>query len=291
MKNILVVLFIFLINFSVSGMEKTKQEEKTGILLVSFGTSYANAQSALDHIEAQVKDAFPGIEVRWAFTSNIIRNILKKRGRLIDSPAEALAKMGADGFTKIAVQSLHIIPGEEFENLQKTVNAFNHIPKNTKKIVLGKPLLYHHEDIAETCNALLNILPPERQSDEGVVFMGHGTTHSSNIYYPGVQYYLWQHSSLLFLGTVEGYPGLDEIISALKVNKVKTVWLQPFMSVAGDHAQNDMAGEESDSWKSILEAEGFNVKLVLKGLAEFDPINNIWIKHLKELFENQTQFP
>ena len=285
MKIKIIALAIFLINITASGMEEHKQIEKTGILLISFGTSYANAQSALDHINAQVKEEFPEVEIRWAFTSNKIRNILKKRGKTIDSPAEALSKMGADGFTKIAVQSLHVIPGEEFENLQKTVNAFNHIPKNAQKIVLGKPLLYHHEDIVEACAALHSILPEERKSGDAVVLMGHGTAHQSNIYYPGVQYYLWQQSPLIFLGTVEGYPRLAEIISELKAKKVKTVWLQPFMSVAGDHAQNDMTGDEPDSWKSQLEAAGFTVNPVLKGLAEFNAIDAIWIKHLKEVFE------
>ncbi len=281
MKIKIIAIAIFLINLTASGMREHKQEGKTGILLVSFGTSYANAQSALDHIDVQIKEEFPGIEVRWAFTSNKIRNILKKRGRTIDSPAEALAKMGADGFAKIAVQSLHVIPGEEFENLVKTVSAFNHIPKNTQKIVLGKPLLYHHEDIVETCAALHSILPEERKSTDAVVLMGHGTSHQSNIYYPGLQYYLWQQSPLVFLGTVEGYPSLDEVILELKKQNTKMVWLQPFMSVAGDHAQKDMVGNEPDSWKSQLETAGFTVKPVLKGLAEFDVINAIWIKHLK----------
>ncbi|PIF02224.1 MAG: sirohydrochlorin cobaltochelatase [Draconibacterium sp.] len=283
LKLRLIILMSIIMALTASGMDKHKQVEKTGILLVSFGTSYANAQSALNHIDTLVKEAFPGVEVRWAFTSNIIRNILKKRGHSIDSPAEALAKMGADGFTKIAVQSLHIIPGEEFETLRKTVSAFNHIPKNTQKIVLGAPLLNQHEDIVETCNALHSILPAKLKTTDAMVFMGHGTQHPSNIYYPGVQYYLWQHSPLIFLGTVEGYPGLDKIISGLKAKKVKTVWLQPFMSVAGDHAQNDMAGDEPDSWKSQLETAGFEVKPILKGLGEFDAIDAIWIKHLKEV--------
>jgi len=285
LKFRLITLISIIMALTASGMDKHKQAEKTGILLVSFGTSYTNAQVALDHIDLQVKEVFPGIEVRWAFTSIIVRNILKKRRRMIDSPAEALARMGADGFTKIAVQSLHVIPGEEFENLQKTVNAFNQIPKSSQKIVLGKPLLYRHGDIVETCTALQTILPAEREPTDAIVWMGHGTAHPSNIFYPGVQYYLWQQSPLLFLGTVEGYPGLDEIISGLKAKEVKTVWLQPFMSVAGDHAQNDMAGDKPDSWKSHLEAAGFMVKPVLKGLAEFDAIDAIWIRHLKEVVD------
>ncbi len=285
MKINLLIVLVLLFNLNTTGMNKTKQEEKTGILLVSFGTSYANAQTALDHIGEQVRKTFPGIEVRWAFTSNIIRNTLKTKGRSVDSPAEALAKMGADGFTKIAVQSLHVIPGEEFEDLQKTVAAFNHIPKNAQKVVLGKPLLYRHEDITETCAALRTILPADRAPGDAIVMMGHGTSHESNIYYPGLQYYLWQQSPLLFLGTVEGYPGLKEIIAELKAEKVKTVWLMPFMSVAGDHAQNDMAGDSPGSWKSQLKNAGFTVKPIIKGLGEYDAVDAIWINHLKEVID------
>ncbi|MGV8139007.1 MAG: sirohydrochlorin cobaltochelatase [Mangrovibacterium sp.] len=277
--------FFALIVFNLTGMAMIKEmpKEKTGILLVSFGTSYSDAQGALDHVEDQVRKAFPDIEIRWAFTSDMIRNKLKKQNRYIDSPAEAMAKMGSEGFTRIAVQSLHIIPGEEYESLQKTVNAFNHISKNGQTIRLGKPLLYRNEDIAAVCDVLEKIVPDERAGGEAVVFMGHGTPHPSNIYYPGVQYYLWEKSALYFLATVEGYPGLNEIFPKLKEQQIKTVWLIPFMSVAGDHAQNDMAGDEPESWKSQLEAAGYIVKPVLKGLAGYDEIAGIWVNHLKEV--------
>lgn len=278
-------LIALLICLSANSMEQQKKAEKTGILLVSFGTSYENAQVAFDHFDAQVKKAFPGVEVRWAFTSNMIRAKLKKQGRIIDSPAEALAKMGADGFTKIAVQSLHIIPGEEFEDLQKTVSAFNHIPKNAQKVILGTPLLYKHADIEEACAAIMSILPAEKKPNDAMVFMGHGTDHISNIYYPGVQYYFWQKSPMIFLATVEGYPGLNEIIAELKAKHVKTVWLQALMSVAGDHAQNDMTGSNPNSWESKLKAEGFIVKPIMKGLAEYDAIDAIWINHLKSVMD------
>lgn len=286
MKNLLVkfavcsLLFMLIINNDSMAKSMT---DKTGILLVSFGTSYPDAQVALDHVDREVKKTFPGIEIRWAFTSAIIRNKLKKQGRYVDSPAEALAKMGSEGFTRIAVQSLHIIPGEEYENLQKTVDAFNQIPKNARTIRLGKPLLYRHEDIAAVCDVLEAILPAERAPGDAVVLMGHGTSHLSNIYYPGVQYYLREKSPLYFLATVEGYPGLNELFPKLKEQQVKTVWLVPFLSVAGDHAQNDMAGDEPESWKSQLEAAGYTVKPVLKGLAEYDEMVNIWVNHLKEV--------
>lgn len=283
-KTKLIALILIMINLNTMAASHEKNSGKKGILLVSFGTSYANAQNALDNIEEEVKKAFPDVEVRWAYTSNIIRRKLKKQGQSIDSPSEALARMGSDGFTHIAVQSLHVIPGEEYESLRKTVSAFNHIPKNTKAILIGKPLLYAHQDVSNLTEALVNTFPSEIKKDEAVLLMGHGTHHPSNIYYPGMQFYLSQKSPMYFMGTVEGYPELSDIIPTLKAQKVKTIWLMPFMSVAGDHAQNDMAGEGPDSWKSQLEAEGFKVNVVMKGLAEYDSIVQIWVNHLTEVF-------
>lgn len=276
----MVLSIVLMLTVITESMAKTNTE-KTGILLVSFGTSYAEAQVALDNIDEEVKKNFPEIEVRWAFTSNIIRRKLAKQGRHVDSPAEAIAKMGNDGFTKLAVQSLHIIPGVEYESLKKTVDAFNQIPKGVKQLALGKSLLYEHDNIKELCSKLERGFPTTRL-DDAIVLMGHGTFHQSNIYYPGVQYYLWQLSTRYFMGTVEGYPNLDDVLFSLKKQKIKRIWLMPFMSVAGDHARNDMAGDDADSWKSILEAEGYEVKPLLKGLAEQDDIVNIWINHLKD---------
>ncbi len=282
--NLLLLIFLT-INLNLMAAPHSPKESKTGILLISFGTSYSNAQKALDNIEDEVKKSFPNTEVRWAFTSNFIRKKLKKQGKYIDSPAEALAKMANDGFSKIAVQSLHIIPGEEYENLAKTVEAFNQMPKNAEAVLIGHPLLYYHDDIAKVVDSIEAILPKEIKKGDALLFMGHGTHHMSNIYYPGVQYYLWQKSPLFFLATVEGYPELGDVLPKLKENKVKTVWLMPFMSLAGDHAQNDMAGNEPDSWKSILEAEGYEVKTIMSGLGEYDSIVAIWIEHLKKIID------
>jgi len=287
MKKIITIqLFLFLL-FTLNiqnSYARHKTETKKGILLVTFGTSYAEARVAFQNIEEQVKTEFPGVEVRWAFTSKIIRKILKKRGELIDSPTEALAKMGENGFTHVAVQSLHIIPGEEYENLKLTVEAFNKMPKGIRTAKLGNPLLYFDTDNKR----LASFIDAEYKKDTGVqsavVFMGHGTHHSANIYYPGFQYYLSQKSNKYYLGTVEGFPMLEQVIPELEACEIKNITLVPFMSVAGDHARNDMNGEEADSWKSVLEKEGFNVETVLKGLAEYDPVVDIWVEHLKEAF-------
>jgi sirohydrochlorin cobaltochelatase len=281
---IIVLLFSFFTSQSESLFAHGKQQDKKGILLVTFGTSYPEARKSFTNIEEKVRIEFPGVEIRWAYTSKIIRSILKKRGESIDSPAEALAKMGEDGFTHVAVQSLHVIPGEEYENLYATVMAFNKMPKGIQVAVIGQPLLYSHPDNKRLASFVDHTFHEMVEKKKALVFMGHGTHHQSNIYYPGFQYYLNQYSDAYLMATVEGYPSLSQVIAELKTQGVKNVTLSPFMSVAGDHARNDMAGDEEDSWKSILEKEGFEVEIILKGLAEYDEVVNVWVDHLKEVY-------
>ncbi|WP_372754320.1 sirohydrochlorin cobaltochelatase [Labilibaculum sp.] len=280
-----IAFLMILLSISFIGNAEKRKADKTGILLVSFGSSYPETRATFAHIEEEVKAAFPEQEIRWAFTSKFIRKKLRKRGEQIDSPAEALAKMGEEGFQKVAVQSLHVIPGEEYENLKKTVEAFSGMPKGIEEAKLGAPLLYHHEDMEALAAVLVRNLPEEIGAKDAVVYMGHGTQHTANVYYPGMQYYLSQKNPNVFLATVEGYPELSEVMEKLDQKKWKKVYLMPFMTIAGDHARNDMAGEESESWKSQLEAKGYRVEAVLRGMADEKEVVQIWIDHLKEVFQ------
>ena len=279
-KNWCKILLFVVLSLKISSVFADVKTEKA-ILLVTFGTSYPEARLAFNHIEDMVRAEFPDTEVRWAYTSKIIRKILKKRGEYVYSPAEALAKLGEDGYTHVAVQSLHVIPGEEYENLQITVNAFNGMPKGIQKVQLGRPLLYDNEDHMKLADFIDLEYKDKIGKNEALVLMGHGTHHAANIYYPGFQYYLNQKSDKYLVGTVEGFPTLEQVIPQLKKSGVKLVTLAPFMSVAGDHARNDMAGDEEDSWKRIFEKEGFEVQTVLKGMAEYSQVVNIWLDHLK----------
>lgn len=258
--------------------------DKTGILLVAFGTSVPEARASFDDIAAAVKKACPGIPVRWAFTSNIIRNkLLKENGERLDSVQTALAKMIDEGFTRVAVQSLHTIPGEEYHlKVVRVANAFRGIPGGFDRIAIGTPMMASPHDMERVADAVLATIPKARKKGEPVVLMGHGTHHPGNIYYPGLQWYLSKKDTNIFVGTVEGTPGLDDVLEGLENAESKTVWLMPMMSVAGDHARNDMAGPEEDSWKSVLEGKGYEVWPVLKGTAQYPAYSDIWVAHLKD---------
>jgi len=256
------------------------KEKKVGILLVAFGSSEASAQVSFDTIDRKVKAACPDIPVRWAYTSSIIRAKLAKQGKQLDSPEVALAKMQDEGFTHVAVQSLHTIAGEEYHDLRRSVTAFK-MMGTLERVILAYPLLATQEDMARAAEGLLSILPKNRKKNEAVVFMGHGTPHPSNAFYAALMFQVQRKDPNVFIGCVEGYPEIGEIQAMLAERKIRKVYLMPFMSVAGDHAKNDMAGDEEDSWKSVLTKAGFQCEAILKGTAEYDVFVDMWVDHLK----------
>jgi sirohydrochlorin cobaltochelatase len=252
---------------------------KVGILLVAFGSSEASAQVSFENIDRKVKGAYPDIPVRWAYTSHIIRNKLAKQGRHLDSPAVALAKMQDEKFTHVAVQSLHTIGGEEYHELRRVVGGFKTMGA-FQSIILGYPMMSTQQDMERVVAAILKTVPKKRKAGEAIVLMGHGTPHPSNAFYAALMLQLQLQDPNIFVGTVEGYPDIDLIKTLLTQKKIKKVYLMPFMSVAGDHAKNDMAGDEDDSWKSILTQAGFECDVVLKGTAEYDDFVDIWVDHV-----------
>jgi sirohydrochlorin cobaltochelatase len=281
------VFVIFLLSLCVPALagHGGERPQKKGVLLVAFGTTVPEARAALDNIDARARARFPGLEIRWAYSSRIVREKLAAEGVRFDSPAMALARMMDDGFTGVAVQSLQTIPGEEFHGLQKTASAFSGLPKGMDTVTVGLPLLAEPADVEACARAVMSSLPAERKKDEAVILLGHGTHHPANIYYPGLQFSLNRLDPLVLVGTVEGTPSLDDVRAVLKQRKVSKAWLLPFMAVAGDHAVNDMAGDEEDSWKSVLTADGVTCEPVLRGTAEVPAFVDIWLDHLQAALE------
>ena len=263
-----------------------KRPMKQGILLVAFGTTVPEAQISFDNIEQSVKKGLPGVPVYWSYTSRIIIKKMAKEGKQLATPTEGLAKMMRENFTHVVVQSLHTIPGAEFHGMLKNVHKFAGMDKGIKKVLVGYPLMATSEDVQRVAEAIIQVIPKERKQKDGVVLMGHGTHHPANVYYAALAYHLQKLDPNVFVGTVEGWPEIDDIKADLKKRRIKRVYLMPFMSVAGDHARNDMAGPAADSWKSILEKEGINCVVVLKGTAEFQEFVDIWVDHLRAAFEH-----
>ncbi|MEF2901398.1 MAG: sirohydrochlorin cobaltochelatase [Terrisporobacter sp.] len=260
---------------------------KKAILVVSFGTSYHETRKkTIEACENKIKESFKDYDFYRAFTSGMIINKLKKRDNMfIDNPSEALEKLYNAGYKEVVVQSLHIICGDEYNKLKDMVAQYE---DKFDKISIGRPLLTYIDDYRETVEAVKKDLD-KMDIDEAVVFMGHGTEHESHSSYPAIEYMFRDYGINAFVGTVEGYPELEQVIKKLKNRNIKTVDLLPFMLVAGDHAINDMASDEEDSWKTILEKEGFNVKVHVKGLGENPYIQEKFKNHaldcMKELQE------
>jgi len=261
-----------------------KDQMKKGILLVAFGSTVAEAQVSFENIDRSVKKAFPGVEVQWAYTSRIIIAKMAKEGKRLATPVEALAGMMGQKFTHVAVQSLHVIPGEEFHGLVQNVRRFEGMSKGIEKVSVGYPLLATSEDLKRVAEAMGKIIPQERKDKDAVIFMGHGTHHPADVYYAALNYHVQKLDPTIFVATVEGWPEMGDVIGDLKREGIKKAYLMPLMSVAGDHARNDMAGPEEDSWKSILEKEGIECVPVLRGLAEYQEFVDIWVEHLKTAF-------
>ena len=280
----LIIMLSIIINIYPEGMTMNKEK---AILVVSFGTTHLDTlKNNIEVCENKIALNFKDFTIRRAFTSNIVRKILKeKKDIIIDSVEEALNKLSNERFEFVVVQPLHIIPGEEYnEKIIKLVNEFRN---KFKKIVVAKSLLYGIKDYDRVINALKNQIPVLKK-DQAVVLMGHGTYHPANACYSMLQLKLDEQIPNIYVGTVEGYPELKDVITKLKKNKIKKIILMPFMLVAGDHAMNDMSGDDDESWKNILKKEGFKVELYLKGLGENPSIQDIYVKQVEEAIESDN---
>ena len=280
----LLVVIVFIAGAKAGG-HGNRRPVKKGILLVAFGSSIPEAQVSFRNIDKKVKAAFPGVTVRWAYTSHIIRHKLAKEGKILDSVEIALAKMMDEKFTHVAVQSLHTIGGSEFHDLIRNANAFGLMSGGFDSIRVGYPLLGKADDLERVIKAIMRHIPKEREKNDAVVLMGHGTHHPSNAFYAAMMYHLQRKDPNVFMGTVEGTPGIGEIKGMLLKKDIRKAYLMPFMSVAGDHARNDMAGDGEDSWKSIMTKAGIKCVPILKGTAEYDDYVDIWVDHLRGVMD------
>ncbi len=267
-------------------------EGKRGILLVAFGSSMPKGEAAIKSVENAVKRAFPDTEVRIAYTSRIImRKLAAEENRVVDEPAVALAKMAFEGFTDVAVLSTHILPGAEYQDLAAVVDGFRTMAERGTKagfrrIALSQPLLANPHDFERMAQVMTDTYAKEGK-DGAVIFVGHGTHDFADAAYSALQTALWRRSPNFFIGTVEGMPSYDDVLKQLRRTRAKRVAIAPAMLVAGDHAHNDIAGDEEDSWKSMLTAAGYSVSPRLVGLGENEAVHRLLIEKLREAWGAQ----
>ena len=262
-------------------------KNKDAILVMTFGTTFANTRAkTIDAVEAAIQKAHPDIPVFEAYTSHIIIDRVKaKEGIQKMTPEEAFSKLKAEGYTRVAVVSLDVIPGMEY-SYDSIITKMQ--MSKFKELSLATPLMYFQgtegepDQVVDFLNAVKSQFPVMGKEDATLI-MAHGTPHPGNAYYSVIQDRIEKLGmNNVFVYSVEGRPNLDDVIPKLKAKGFKNVTLMPIMMVAGDHANNDMAGDEPDSHKSILTKAGFKVNTYIHGLGENENVRALYIQRADE---------
>lgn len=251
------------------------------LLCVSFGTSVPEARRSITAAETALHQAAPDLPFVRAFTSPTIRRILQSRGETVQSLPQALESLSGQ---EVIVQSTHFLYGQEYDSIRRQVEEYR---DRLASVTLGKPLLAGVEDLRVLAAAIAAACPPV--AGEALLLMGHGTEHFAGVVYPALQtvFHMMGRTDV-YVATAEGWPALEDVLPQLLASGFEKAHLMPLMLVAGDHACNDMAGDDPASWKSRLQAKGLNVRCTLQGLGMLPAVQELYATHLRELLEQDS---
>lgn len=284
-KKIGVVVMIASMLLALAGCSGINSNtDKKALLVVSFGSSFIeNRELSIDATEKVISDAFPDYDFFRAFTSQIIIDVYKDRDKIeIDNVSQAIEKIYDAGYGEVLVVPTLVINGEEKDEMDEALDPF--IDK-FEKFTVSTPLLSSNDDYMTLINAIVKEAP-KTNNKEAVVLMGHGTPHEGNSAYGALDYMFkdegYEH---FYVGTVEGFPDFDTVLRHIKKGNYTKITLMPSMIVAGDHAHNDLAGDEADSWKNLFKAEGYDVDVIMKGLGELPTIQQLFVDHANAALE------
>ena len=265
-----------------AALDNPRNQDEIGekeLLVVSFGTSFNDSRRlTIGAIESALEKAFPEYAVRRGFTSQIIiDHVAKRDGEIIDNMQEALDRAVDNGVKTLVVQPTHLMNGLEYEEMSKAIAQYSDA---FEKISIGQPLLTSDEDFQAVAKAITEATADYDDGETAIVFMGHGTEAESNGVYAKMQQVLTDGGyAHYYVGTVEATPSLDDVLEAVKQGSYKRVVLRPLMVVAGDHANNDMAGDEDDSWKTTFEKAGYKVVCEVEGLGALEAVQQLYVEH------------
>lgn len=275
-----------------ASLDDTRNQDEIGeqeLLVVSFGTSYNDSRRlTIGAIEGAIADACPDYSVRRGFTSQIIIDHVKRRDNVsIDNVTEALDRAVANGVKTLVVQPTHLMNGLEYNDLVDEIAQYSDA---FEQVSIGEPLLSSDEDFQAVAQAIVDATKEYDDGKTAICFMGHGTEAESNQIYAKMQSVLTDMGCTnYFVGTVEATPSLDDVLKLVQEGDYERVVLEPLMVVAGDHANNDMAGDDADSWKSTFEAAGYEVVPVVRGLGELEAIQKIYVQHAQAAIDALKQ--
>jgi sirohydrochlorin cobaltochelatase len=262
--------------------------DQPAIVLTAFGTSTA-AFATYRHVEEQVKARYPGYEIRWAFTSRKVRRKLaEEQGRKLNDLPGTLRDLQAAGFTRVAIQSLHIVPGQEWE--KKIVEESGKLPG--LKVALGRPLMSSERDQERVLAALASGFPADLQN-HAVIVVAHGSPKpEGEAVYLAFQQRLRAHypGKNVFLGTVQNEPSGKLALAAVQRSGAKAVIFVPLLLVAGEHVDRDILGSGPESWKSqLLAHKACRIEGGRQGLGDRDDIIAIYLDHLHEALQTLSK--
>lgn len=256
---------------------------KKAILVVSFGTTYEETRrKTIDCIEKEIAQTYPEFHVYHAWTNPSIRKKLQQhKGIVIPDVQTAMEQIFKKGNEIVIVQPTYVLDGMENQKMRKKIMAY---ANQFLQIVIANPLLTTQKDKEQTAMAIIEELKPKQ--DEFFVLMGHGTEYEANVIYTEMNdIFANKGYSNIYIGTLEAYPSLEDVLQKLNHFQMKKVILLPFMIVSGRHAHHHLAGEQQDSWKNQLKSQGYDVSCILKGLGEYLPIRKIVLCHTKEAIQ------
>ncbi len=261
--------------------------KEQAILVVSFGTSFnQNRSETICAVENTIAEAFPDYDVYRAFTAQIIIDHVARRDNVvIDNVTQALDRCVENGVKTLVVQPTHLMNGLEYNDVLDELAAY----ADVMDISVAEPLLTSDEDFAQVEKAITAATAEYDDGETAIVFMGHGTEAESNAVYAKMQDLLTADGyANYFVGTVEASPSLEDVIAAVQAGDYKKVILEPLMVVAGDHANNDMAGDEEGAWKYEFEQLGYEVTPVLRGLGSIEEIQAMYVDHLNAVIGTEA---
>ena len=281
-------------NYDTGDASKDNTRNQDGIgedelLVVSFGTSYNdNRRLTVGAIEDAMEKAFPDYSVRRGFTSQIIIDHVKSRDNVaIDNVGQALERAEKNGVRNLVIQPTHLMDGLEYTDL---VNEVAEYSDAFEKVAIGKPLLTTDDDFNAVMKAITEATVGYDDGETAICFMGHGTEADSNHVYAKMQDMLADAGyKNYYVGTVEAEPSLEDVLAKGKEGSYKKVVLEPLMIVAGDHANNDMAGDEEDSWKTAFEGAGYEVTCLVRGLGEMEAIQQLFVEHAQAAVDSLSK--
>ena len=258
--------------------------EKKAILVASYGTSYDDTrEKTIGAIERHIAESFPGWEVRRAFTSRPVIRILEKRGIHVDFVDAALDRLADEGYGTVVVQPTLVMNGVEYDYMMEEVEKRR---GRFDTIAVGRPLLTTSEDFDALIEAILSAYGPEADGD-AMVLMGHGTTHFANSAYSELQLRLIASGHRdVYVTTVEGFPDYDSTLGLMEGCVRRDVAMFPLMIVAGDHANNDLAGDEEDSLRSVMSAAGYSPRCIVRGMGEYPEFRDLFRVHAADAMES-----